>query len=133
MNARILIVEDYADVRTLIALILAAEGHEPIEADGREAVRCVHEVEPDLVVLDLNMRGMDGWETAARIRELSDVPVLFLTAVMEDEDRRHSVRVGAAGLMLKPFLRRELVEAVAAILSTASFAPAPLALRRAAG
>jgi DNA-binding response OmpR family regulator len=134
MKNRILVVEDYADVRALIALILAAEGHEAVQAaDGREAVRCVREGDPDLVILDLNMPGMDGWETAARINELSGAPVLFLTAVVEDEEREHSVRLGAAGFMLKPFLRRELVDAVATILRTGSLAPAPLAIRRTAG
>jgi two-component system OmpR family response regulator len=122
---RILVVDDYADVRTLVAEILALQGHDAIQAaDGDEAVRCVRALGPDLVVLDLNLPVVDGWGTAARIRALSDAPLLFLADRAEDAERRHRIRVGPAGFMLKPFLRRELVDAVATILSAGRLARA---------
>jgi DNA-binding response OmpR family regulator len=114
---RILIVDDDADIRSLIGEILAEEDHDVVlAADGPDAIRCMRALAPDLVILDLSMPGMDGWETATRIRERSRVPVLFITARVADAERRRSVRIGAAGFMLKPFARRELVETVAEIL-----------------
>jgi DNA-binding response OmpR family regulator len=118
---RILVVDDYADIRTLVTAVLEAEGHEVIQAaNGHEAVRQERDLEPDLVVLDLTMPVMDGWETAARIRERSRVAVLFLTARAEDCERRRARHVGAARFMLKPFDRHELVETVTALLDPRS-------------
>ena len=114
---RILVVDDYADIRTLVTEVLEAEGHQVIQAaDGPEAVRQERDHQPDLVVLDLTMPVMDGWETAAQIRERSRVAVLFLTARVDDFERRRARRVGGAGFMLKPFGRNELVETVTALL-----------------
>jgi two-component system, OmpR family, response regulator len=73
----------------------------------------VRAVDIDLAILDISMPGMDGWETAGRIRACSQVPILFLSARVEDGVRRRTELYGAAEFMAKPFARRELLDAVA--------------------
>jgi two-component system OmpR family response regulator len=110
----VLVVDDYADVRALVGEILAGAGHDVIEAgDGRRAVELVRAVDIDLVILDVSMPGMDGWETAGRMRASSQVPILFLSARVEDAVVRRTERFGAAEFMAKPFARRDLLDAVA--------------------
>jgi CheY-like chemotaxis protein len=112
----VLVVDDYEDVRALVGEILAGAGHDVLEAaDGQRALELARAVDLDLAILDLSMPGMDGWETASRIRAFSAVPVLFLSACVEEGVRRQTERFGAAGFMAKPFGRRELLGAVAAI------------------
>jgi CheY-like chemotaxis protein len=116
-RGRILVVDDYADIRTLVTEVLEAEGYEVLQAaDGYEALQHIGHYDPDLVVLDLTMPVMDGWETAARIRKRSPAAVLFLTARVEDLERRRARRIDAAGFMLKPFGRMELIETVTSLL-----------------
>ena len=82
---KILVVDDSADVRTLLRALLERAGYSIDEArDGREGLRALHQLRPDLVVLDVSMPGLDGWQTLERIRDFSDVPVLMLTARAEE-------------------------------------------------
>ena len=82
MNAaRILVIDDDADIRGLVAALLERAGLAVEQAeDGRSGLRALHKTPPDLVVLDVSMPDLDGWQTLERIRDLSEVPVLMLTA-----------------------------------------------------
>ena len=80
-GARILVVDDDADVRGLVRELLERAGATVREAtDGRQALRILFDARPDVIVLDVTMPGLDGWETLERIRDLTEVPVLMLTA-----------------------------------------------------
>jgi DNA-binding response OmpR family regulator len=119
-GASILIADDDADVRRLIAGLLERAGHRVVEAsDGREALRLLFARRPGLVVLDVTMPGLDGWQVLERIREVSDVPVLMLTALGEELDRVRGLRAGADDYVAKPFGRQELLARVEALLRRA--------------
>ena len=116
----ILIADDDADVRALIAGLLERAGYAVLSAtDGREALRVLHSRRPGLVVLDVSMPGMDGWQALERIREISDVPVLMLTASGDELDRVRGLRGGADDYVTKPFGRQELLARVEALLRRA--------------
>ena len=89
-------------------------------ADGREALRTFHAERPDLVILDVSMPELDGWQTLERIRELSEVPVLMLTAKAAEADRVRGLRGGADDYVAKPFARNELLARVEALLRRAA-------------
>lgn len=90
-----LILDDEPDVRSLLVDLLARGGYAVMSApDGREALRALYAVRPDLVILDVRMPGMDGWETLERIRELSGVPVLMLTARDGELDKVRGLKAG---------------------------------------
>ena len=119
-GAAVLVVEDDPDIRGLIRDLLASRGYRPLEAgDGRAALRVFHEQRPSLVVLDLAMPELDGWETLARIRDLSEVPVLVLTARSAEEDKVRALRDGADDYLVKPFGYEELLARIAALLRRA--------------
>ena len=116
-GARILVVDDNADIRSLVTELLRRAGHDVVEAgDGRAGLRALHSSPPDLVVLDVSMPGLDGWQTLERIRDLSDVPVLMLTARAEELERVRGLQAGADDYVTKPFGRQELVARVQALL-----------------
>jgi DNA-binding response OmpR family regulator len=111
--ARVLVVDDEADIRGLLRELLERAGHDVIEApDGREGLRTFHSEQPDLVILDVAMPGLDGWQTLERIRELSDVPVVMLTARAQEMDKVRGLRAGADDYVTKPFGSRELLARV---------------------
>jgi DNA-binding response OmpR family regulator len=89
-------------------------------ADGREALRTFHAERPDLVILDVSMPELDGFQTLERIRELSEVPVLMLTAKAAEADRVRGLRGGADDYVAKPFARNELLARVEALLRRAA-------------
>jgi DNA-binding response OmpR family regulator len=108
--SRILVVDDEADIRGLVRELLERAGHDVIEApEGDEGLRRFYSEQPDLVVLDVSMPGLDGWQVLERIRELSDVPVLMLTARAEELDKVRGLRAGADDYVTKPFGRQELL------------------------
>jgi DNA-binding response OmpR family regulator len=88
--------------------------------NGRDALRTFHAERPDLVILDVSMPELDGWQTLERIRELSDVPVLMLTAKAAEADRVRGLRGGADDYVAKPFAREELLARVEALLRRAA-------------
>ena len=115
--ARILVVDDDTDIRTLIAELLRRAGHDVIEAEnGRVGLRALHASPPDLVVLDVSMPELDGWQTLERIRDLSEVPVLMLTARGNELERVRGLQAGADDYVTKPFGRQELIARVQALL-----------------
>ena len=117
MSARILVADDEPNIVRLLRLYLRNEGHEVVAAsDGREALDRFREVAPDLVLLDLMMPGLDGFEVCAAIRRESNVPVLMLTARSEDVDKVVGLEMGADDYITKPFNPREVVARVKAAL-----------------
>jgi DNA-binding response OmpR family regulator len=111
------VVEDDDDVRTLVRTVLERAGIEVIAAgDGSEGLRSLYEWRPDLVVLDVGMPGLDGWEVLNRIRELGDTPVLMLTASAGELEKVRGLREGADDYVTKPFGHQELVARIEAIL-----------------
>jgi DNA-binding response OmpR family regulator len=119
-GASVLVVDDDADVRTLVCELLARAGYTVSQAPGgREALRLLYDERPDLIVLDVSMPELDGWETLERIRDLSDVPVIMLTARGAELERVRGLQAGADDYMVKPFGRQELVARVQALLRRA--------------
>ncbi len=117
---RILVVDDDADIRGLVRELLTRRNFDVLEAnDGNEALRVFFDERPDLVVLDVSMPGLDGWKTLERIRELSDVPVVMLTAKASEIEKTRGLRAGADDYVTKPFGRQELVARVEALLRRA--------------
>ncbi len=116
-QARILVVDDDPDIRSLLRELLERAGHSVVSAeDGRGALRSLYEERPDLVVLDVAMPELDGWGTLERIRDLSDVPVLMLTARTGELEKVRGLRAGADDYVTKPFGRQELLARAEALL-----------------
>jgi DNA-binding response OmpR family regulator len=117
---RLLVVDDDEDVRALLRLILERAGYDVDEQiDGRAALRAFHLGRHDLVVLDVGMPDLDGWEVLERIRDLSEVPVLMLTARNSETDRVRGLRAGADDYVTKPFDRDELLARIEGLLRRA--------------
>jgi DNA-binding response OmpR family regulator len=116
-RARILVVEDELRTREILALYLGEAGYDVQSVhDGRSALDAVDERPPQLIVLDLMLPGMDGWEVCRRIRQTSDLPIIILSARQEEEDRLLGLGLGADDYVVKPFSPREIVLRVKAIL-----------------
>jgi DNA-binding response OmpR family regulator len=117
---RILVVDDDADIRGLVRELLERRGFAVTEAaDGKQALQEMYAGRPDLVVLDVSMPGLDGWTTLERIRELSDVPVVMLTARSEELEKTRGLRAGADDYVTKPFGRQELLARIEGLLRRA--------------
>jgi DNA-binding response OmpR family regulator len=116
-SPRVLVVDDEANIRRIVASYLRAEGFEVAEAaDGRAALAAFERAEPDLVILDVMMPGLDGIEVLRELRRRSDVYVIMLTARAEETDRVVGLSVGADDYVSKPFGAKELVARVKAVL-----------------
>ncbi len=121
----VLVVDDEAKFIDLIRLNLELEGFRVVEAvNGYEALERLKEDLPDLVILDVMMPQLDGFETLKRIREVSTVPVIMLTVRQEEGDRIRGLDLGADDYITKPFSPRELLSRVRALLRR-SFMPSP--------
>jgi DNA-binding response OmpR family regulator len=121
---RVLVVDDDDDIRLLLEELLHGAGYGVETAqDGRVALRTFHANPCDLVILDLSMPELDGFETLERIRDLSDVPVLILTARAGELDKVRGLRGGADDYVTKPFGRQELLARVEALLRRTSGPP----------
>ena len=113
----VLVVDDDADIRGLVRELLERSGYDVLEApDGNEGLRVFYAEQPDLVILDVSMPGLNGWGVLERIRELSDPPVLMVTARAEELDKVRGLRAGADDYVTKPFGRQELLARVDAAL-----------------
>lgn len=113
----LLIADDDARLRRLIRTYAELENYTCEEAgDGRSALRIFQAAPCDLVILDVMMPGMDGFETLEKLREISDVPVIMLTARTEEYDKLMGFRLGVDDYVSKPFSPRELMARVAAVL-----------------
>ncbi len=116
-TARVLVVDDELPIVDLVRDYLVAEGMDVAMAtDGPAAVAAVREHRPDVVVLDVMLPGMDGFEVLRQLRTFSDAYVIMLTARAEEIDRIVGLSVGADDYLIKPFSPRELVARVKALL-----------------
>ena len=109
MKARILVVEDDQDTAASIQTVLSRAGFDVSgAAGGKLGLRAFHSVRPDLVILDIGLPDLDGWAVLERIRDLSDVPVLILTARGQESDKVRGLTGGADDYLTKPFGNHEL-------------------------
>ncbi len=121
----ILIVDDESRMRRFIRMNLELEGYQVIEADnGIRALDQVRQHNPDLIVMDVMMPEMDGFETLKLLREISTVPVILLTVKSDEDDKIHGLSLGADDYVTKPFSPRELSTRINAVLRRADW-PAP--------
>jgi DNA-binding response OmpR family regulator len=121
MAELVLVVEDETHVRELVSYTLQGAGYR-VQAvgDGESALREAQRVPPDLVVLDIRLPGMDGWEVCQRIRAQSNVPILMMTAIGDDESLVKGLRLGADDYVAKPFSPMVLAARVQALLRRAA-------------
>ena len=116
-TTKILIVDDDPDIRNVLNLLLRSDYETAEAADGAEAVEYMQQnPETDLVILDVMMPGMDGIETCEKIREHSNVPILFLTAKSAEQDRIAAYQSGGDDFLSKPFSQPELLAKVSSLL-----------------
>src|SRR5437763_12374324 len=119
-EARVLVVDDDDDIRRLVRTLLERTGASVhAAANGRDGLREFHSWRPDLVVLDVNMPELDGWTVLERIRDMSNVPVLMLTARGDELERVRGLQSGADDYVVKPFGKQELVARLQALLRRA--------------
>lgn len=117
MNAKILIVDDETQIRRMLRIALKSEGHDVNEADsGESALVAIARQQPDLVVLDLGLRDMDGLDLLRQLREWSSVPVIILTVRDNDREKVSALDSGAQDYVTKPFSVEELLARIRATL-----------------
>lgn len=114
---RVLIVDDDPDIRNVLELYLEKEGYEITSVtEGSEAIDVIDRFSPDLIILDIMMPGLDGYETCQGIREKTDAPILFLSAKEDDFDKILGLRIGGDDYITKPFSPGVLVARIKAHL-----------------
>jgi len=117
MKPKIIIVDDDETLNELVQINLAPRGYEIISAtSGSEAIKIVGNAPPDLIILDVMMPGMDGYEVCQQLRRLTDAPILFLTAKSREQDLVRGFEVGGDDYVRKPFSIRELEARVSSLL-----------------
>ena len=128
----VLVVDDEKQIVILLRAYLEEAGYRVVTApDGRQALYVARHERPDLVILDLMMPQMDGWEFTRRFRQESDAPIIMLTARVEDLDKILGLELGADDYITKPFSPREVVARVRAVLRRSLQTPAPRGVLRA--
>jgi two-component system KDP operon response regulator KdpE len=129
MTEKILIVDDDPLSLELVSHGLKAEGYQTVTAqDGQEALRVFFNSQPDLVVLDITMPKLDGYEVCRRVREMSSTPIIMLTALGREEDVIKGLDLGADDYLTKPFRVGELLARIRANLRRAHTEPMPVDL-----
>jgi OmpR family response regulator RpaB len=114
---RILVVDDEASIRRILETRLSMIGYEVVTAaDGEEALQAFHEIEPDLVVLDVMMPKLDGYGVCQELRKESDIPIIMLTALGDVADRITGLELGADDYVVKPFSPKELEARIRSVL-----------------
>lgn len=118
--AHILVAEDERDIRELINFTLVFAGHQVTQAaNGAEALELAPKVKPDLIMMDVRMPKMTGYEACRQMKlipEIKDVPVIFLSAKGQDEEVQTGIEAGAVAYILKPFAPEDLTRQIADIL-----------------
>ena len=121
---RILIVDDEKQLVSLVKLHMEMAGYEVLSAnDGEKAMLIIKEERPDLIILDLMIPKIDGWEVCKRLRTVGDIPVIMLTARTDTDDKLKGFECGADDYVTKPFSPRELVARVKRVLARAESGP----------
>jgi DNA-binding response OmpR family regulator len=116
-GARVLVIDDDPDIAKLLTVILQPHGFVITQAcDGKEGLKSAYDLHPDLIILDVMMPEINGWDVCTRLRELSDVPILMLTARSAESDLIRGFGLGADDYLKKPFSKAELEARVRALL-----------------
>ena len=116
-RVRILVVDDDPGITALVGACLQQQGYEVVEAsDGGQALQAMEQTLPALVILDVFMPKLDGFEVCRRIREWSQVPIMMMSGSATEEDRARALRLGADDFLQKPFRIDELIARVEALL-----------------
>lgn len=117
MSQKVLVVEDDNNIAELLRLYLQKDGFEVSHAaDGGKAVEMAREIQPDLVLLDIMLPVMDGWQVCRELRKTMKMPIIMLTAKGETEDKVSGLEMGADDYIVKPFEVKELLARVHAVL-----------------
>ncbi|MFZ5917863.1 MAG: response regulator transcription factor [Chloroflexota bacterium] len=120
MKQTVLIIDDDIDLTKIVQINLEREGFKTVVASsGVEGLQKAYSSQPDLVILDIMMPGMDGWTTCRRLREISDVPIIMLTARGMESDVVKGLELGADDYIIKPFGNKELLARINALLRRA--------------
>lgn len=134
MGKRILVIDDEARLVHLVRGYLEQDGYDVASAgNGREGLLVAREFAPDLIILDLMMPDVDGWEFLRLVRRERDTPVIMLTARVDESDRVAGLEMGADDYLTKPFSPRELMARVRAVLRRTQPAAEPVAAQLRAG
>ena len=125
-KTRVLIVDDDPNINQLIKLYLEKEGYETETAErGDDALNLFKKNPPQIVLLDLMLPGMDGWQVCREIRKISTIPIIMLTAKDETFDKVLGLELGADDYMTKPFDPKELIARIKAVMRRTQTAVAP--------
>ena len=117
MSQKVLVVEDDNNIAELLRLYLQKDGFEVSHAaDGGKAVEMAKEIQPDLVLLDIMLPVMDGWQVCRELRKTMKMPIIMLTAKGETEDKVSGLEMGADDYLVKPFEMKELMARINAVL-----------------
>lgn len=120
-HVRVMIVEDSEDIRILLEELLEGEGYGLVFAtNGEEGLETAKREHPDLILMDLSLPGMDGWETVYRLRQLAEfksTPIIALTAHATSKDKERALAAGCTGYVSKPFDMEQLLVYVASFVS----------------
>ena len=123
----ILVVDDDPAQLKVMEMTLREASYQPVTAtNGEEGLKVFRQMQPDLVILDVMMPGMDGWETCYRIRQISTVPIIFLTGRQTTDDKVSGFKLGADDYLVKPFMSDELLARVESVLRRTYRARQPL-------
>jgi CheY-like chemotaxis protein len=121
---KVLIIEDHSDMRELLMWQIELMGFMPVTAKrGKEGVEMAVSEKPELIIMDIMMPGMDGWEAAREIRahaETKDIPILAATALFRDSDLKTCIEAGCNGYIVKPFTFQELQGKVRELIPSTS-------------
>ena len=117
MERKVVVVEDDINIAELLRIYLEKDGFAvTVSHDGAEGLRLAEELKPDLVMLDIMLPGMDGWQVCKRLRQTSKVPIIMRTAKGETEDKVQGLEMGADDYIVKPFEVKELLARIHAVL-----------------
>ena len=114
---RVLVIDDDSDALDMLQIILRTEGFDvKVARDGHSGLRAAYEMHPDIILLDIMMPRMDGFEACRRLREMTEAPIIFVTAKCSLDDMIQGLSLGADDYVVKPYNRRELLGRLAACL-----------------
>jgi DNA-binding response OmpR family regulator len=117
MSQKLLLIDDSEEMQKLVQMFLERDGYAVIPvSDGRDGLRQLTKIKPDLVLLDIMMPDVDGWEICRRIREISDIPIIMLTAKNQERDIVRGLEMGADDYVTKPFDPSELRARIQSLL-----------------
>jgi len=124
MSDKILVIDDEAEVRAILKLTLQRAGYRVITAaDGFEGLTRARDDRPDLILLDIMLPGVDGWQVCRQLRETADVPIILLTVLQREDQIARGLYLGADDYLAKPWSKRELLARIRALLRRANTTP----------